>query len=48
MKRRIEAIGGELAVESSPGNGTRLSFTVVLPAGASREADSPPVRHAAG
>jgi signal transduction histidine kinase len=38
MKRRIEVIGGELAVESSPAQGTRLSFTVALPEATNHEA----------
>lgn len=48
MKRRIEEIGGELKVESSPGYGTRLSLLVILAARASRESESLPVRRAVG
>jgi signal transduction histidine kinase len=47
MKRRIEEIGGELAVESSPGQGTRLWFSVILPQ-ASGKPDNVRVRRAAG
>jgi two-component system NarL family sensor kinase len=31
MKERIEKLGGELALKSSPSSGTKISFSVPLP-----------------
>ena len=31
MRRRAEAIGGAVKLPNSPGNGTRIEFTVLLP-----------------
>jgi two-component system NarL family sensor kinase len=30
MKERIEKLGGELSIESSPGQGTKISFSITL------------------
>ncbi|MGZ9257004.1 MAG: hypothetical protein ACXW50_21470 [Candidatus Binatia bacterium] len=30
MKERIEKLGGELAIKSSPSSGTKISFSVSL------------------
>jgi signal transduction histidine kinase len=31
MRDRIEAVGGQLSVESRPGHGTRVTGTIPLP-----------------
>ena len=36
MQRRVSDLGGQFRIESSPGHGTRVTFTVPLPAGTSQ------------